>query len=129
MHKWTGRSLARTVAVGTILLFALTAGTADAKSKSKVKKSEGRLIALDKEANTMTVKEKGKKVTYNVKIEGSVLTKTTSTMNAKPVKLEEIPLKAPVIVYWIPDETDKKKRFARKVDAPKVPKEWLDSYD
>ena len=49
-------------------------------------------------------------------------------MNAKPVKLSEIPIKAPVIVYWIPDEKDKKKKFARKVDAPKVPKEWLDEY-
>ena len=57
------------------------------------------------------------------------MTRTTSTMNAKPVKLTEIPVGAPVIVYWRPDEKDKKIRRARKVDAPKVPDELLEEYE
>jgi hypothetical protein len=42
------------------------------------------------------------------------------------VKLTDIPLKAPVNIYWLPDEADKKKRFARKVDALKIPEEFLE---
>ena len=77
----------------------------------------------------MTVKEKGKKVVYNVKFEGSVLTRTTATMNAKPVKLTQIPIKAPINIYWMPDENNPKERYARKVDALKVPKEWLEDME
>ncbi len=101
--------------------------TAEAAKKQKSKLSrEARLLAFDTEAGTMTVKEKGKKVVYNVKFEGSVMTRTTATINAKPVKLQEIPLKARVNIYWRPDENNKKKRFARKVDALNIPEELLE---
>ena len=53
------------------------------------------------------------------------MTRTTATINAKPVKLTDIPLKAPVNIYWLPDEKDQKKRFARKVDALKIHEELL----
>ena len=129
MQSLTRRSLGRVLAAGVVFLLLFVGGAADAKSKSRVKKSEGRLIAFDEEKGTMTVKEKGKKVVYSVKFDGSVMTRTTSTMNAKPVKLKDIPIKAPVYVYWLPDENDKNKRFARKVDAPKIPKEWLEDLD
>jgi hypothetical protein len=102
--------------------------TAVAGSNSKIKKSQGRLVSLDTDAKQMTVKVKGKKVVYNVKLEGSVMTRTTATMNAKPTRLEEIPIKAPVIVYWIDDEADPKQKFARKVDAPKVPEDLLEEF-
>ena len=129
MQSLMKRSWGRVLVAGIVVLLLFVGGAADAKSKSKVKKSNGRLVALDEGAGTMTVKEKGKKVVYDVKLEGSVMTRTTSTMNAKPVKLTEIPLNAPIIVYWIPDENDRKKRFARKVDAPKIPKEFLDDIE
>ncbi len=129
MENITRRSFGRIIAACMVFLFLFVGGAADAKSKSRVKKAEGRLVAFDREAGTMTVKEKGKKITYKVKFDGSVLTRTTATMNAKPVKLEDLPVKAPVIVYWLKDETEPKKRFARKVDAPKIPKEWLEDYD
>ena len=54
------------------------------------------------------------------------MTRTTSTINSRPVKLVEIPLKAKVNIYWIKDEEDPKRRFARKVDALQIPKELLD---
>ncbi|MFB0979010.1 MAG: hypothetical protein QMC73_15220 [Myxococcota bacterium] len=127
MQKTTGRSMGRIVVAAMALVFAFGIGTAEAKSKSKVKLArDARLLAFDTEAGTMTVKERGKKVVYDVKFEGSVLKRTTATINSKPVKLTEIPLKAPVNIYWLPDEADKKKRFARKVDALKIPKELLE---
>jgi hypothetical protein len=129
MQNFTRRSFGRVLAASVVLLFVFVGGAADAKSKSKVRKSDARLVSFDREAGTMTVKEKGKKVTYKVRFDGSVMTRTTATMNAKPVKLEDIPVKAPLIVYWLKDEDEPKRRFARKVDAPKIPKEWLEDFD
>ena len=118
------------LAIAALLVLLLTlAGPAAAQTKTKTKKSDGRLMSLDHEAGTMTVREKGKPVVYQVKFEGSVMTRTTSTMNGRPVKLDEIPANAPVIVYWRRDDEDRKVRHARKVDAPKVPKEFLEDWD
>ncbi len=126
MQKTMRRSMGRIAVAAMALVFAFGIGTAEAKSKSKVKLArDARLLAFDTEAGTMTVKERGKKIVYNVKFEGSVLKRTTATINSKPVKLTDIPLKAPVNIYWLPDEVNKKKRFARKVDALKIPKELL----
>jgi hypothetical protein len=127
MQSFTRRSFGRGLAAAVILLFTFGAGTADAKKKSRSKLSkEARLIDFDTEAGTMTVKEKGKKVVYNVKFEGSLMTRTMFTIEAKRVEATRIPLKAKVNIYWIRDEQDPKKRFARKVDALKIPKELLD---
>jgi len=115
------------------LLLALLVGLllgigSTAEAGSKIKKSQGRLVSLDRDAKQMTVNVKGKKVVYNVKLDGSVMTRTTATMNAKPTRLEKIPIRAPVIVYWIEDESDPKQKFARKVDAPKVPEDLLEEF-
>lgn len=117
------------IAIVISLLALGGATTASAEKKIKSKKAQGKLVELNVEEGKMIINEKGKKRTYLVKIEGSVMTRTTSTMNAKPVKLTEIPIGAPVIVYWKPDENDKKIRRARKVDAPKVPDELLEEYE
>ncbi|MCS5619622.1 MAG: hypothetical protein NZ808_07165, partial [Myxococcota bacterium] len=86
MQKTTRRSIGRIAVAAMALVFAFGIGTAEAKSKSKIKQArEARLLAFDTEAGTMTVKEKGKKVVYNVKFEGSVLKRTTATINSKPV--------------------------------------------
>ena len=128
MHSLERHNLGRVMVACVFALLLVVGGAADAK-KSKIKQANGRLMELNQEENTMTVRVKGKPVVFNVKIEGSVMTRTTSTMNAKPVKLADIPIKAPVIVYWVPDEKNPKEKFARKVDAPKVPKEWLEEME
>jgi len=127
MQKMNRRSLVRlTIDVAT-LFFAFGVATVDAAKKQKSKLSQNaRLLAFDTEAGTMTVKEKGKKIVYKVKFEGSVMTRTTATINAQPVKLDDIPLKARVNIYWRKDEAEPKRRFARKVDALNIPKELLE---
>jgi spore germination protein GerM len=104
----------------------LTAGLAPAASaedKTKTERSNGRLEKYDKTASTVTIKDKGKAETFTVKAEGSVLTRTTVTVNSKPGKLDDLKEGAPVIVYW---KTEGDAKFARKIDMPNVPKELLD---
>lgn len=123
------RSVLGWVAVLAVALVAGGLATPADAAKSKTKKAEGKLVRYDADASTIVVKQRGKEVTYAVKAEGSVLTRTTVTINAQPAKLVDLPEGAPVIVYWIRDEDDPKKKFARKIDAPKVPDELLEGFD
>lgn len=129
MQTWTRRPIGVLVASAVACLLAGTLALPADAGKSKTKKAEGKLVNYDAEAATITVKEKGTNKVYAVKAEGSVLTRTTVTINAQPAKLGDLPTGAPVIVYWLRDEEDPKKRFARKIDAPKVPDELLEGYD
>ena len=116
--------VALTLAAGWIV--AGNAPSAFAADKAKTERSNGRLEKYDAAAGTLSIKDKGKQTVFNVKAEGSVLTRTTVTVNARPAKLEELKVGNPVNVYWKPDETDPNVKFARKIDMPNVPKELLD---
>ena len=75
------------------------------------------------------MKEGGKEQTYQVKAEGSVLTRTTLTMNGKVAKFDDLRPGMIAIVYWKPDPADAAKRAARKIDVPKIPKELRTTID
>ena len=75
----------------------------------------------DKDAGTVLVKEKGKDVLFSVVAEGSVLTRTTVTVKAKPAKLDDLKEGQIVVVYWKPVATDPSKKDARKIDAVSLP--------
>ena len=115
------------------LLATLAASPGGAQGKTRVKKAEGRFVAFDPEASTVTVRVKGKETVYDVKADGSVMTRTTVSMNATPARVPDIPPGVPVIVYYVPPDADGKKAgqrsFARKIDAPKIPKEFLDDWE
>ena len=117
-----------------LLAVALLAGpaaqTAQAK-KSKSIKTEATFIAYDAEAKTLEVKVKkkgkkpankklklktGKSATFKVKPEGSVLTRTSVTLDGKRADINEIRKGQFLFIYWVPDETDPDARFARKID-------------
>lgn len=96
---------------------------AQAEGQAKTERSNGRLQTYDKAAGTITIKDKGKVETFNVKAEGTVLTRTSVTVNARPGKLDDLKVGNPVIVYWKAEGDGK---VARKIDMPNVPKELLD---
>ena len=117
-----------------LLAVALLAGpaaqTAQAK-KSKSIKTEATFIAYDAEAKTLEVKVKktgkkpekkklklkrGKKAVFKVKPEGSILTRTSVTLDGKRADINEIEKGQFLFIYWAPDEVDAEMRFARKID-------------
>ena len=89
------------VMLGGVLAVAVASPVA-AQVKSKVQRDNGRFVAFDPEAETVTVKVKGKYTVFQVKAEGSVLKRTTVSLNASLGKLGDLPNRAPVIVYWVP---------------------------
>jgi hypothetical protein len=111
--------------------FFLVAGPASAAKKAKSIKTEARFVAYDADAKTIEVKVKkkgkkpsnkalklknGKKATFKVKPEGSVMTRTSVTLDGKRADINEIREGQFLFIYWVPDETDEKARFARKID-------------
>lgn len=125
MQIRTIRGVARAVALAAAAAVAV-AGAAPpahaADEKAKTERTTGRLVKYDKDAQTITVKDKGKETVLKVTAEGSVLTRTTVTKNARPAKLDDLAENAPVIVYWRMGD-DGSTKMARKIDMPNVPRE------
>ena len=117
MQIWAKRVLG--VFVLATFLGAVAGGSsfANAEPKMKSKRAEGRFMEFDSEAKTILVKVKGKKTTFNVKPEGSVLTRTSVAVNGRKGELTDIPAGKTVLIYWVLDEAQPTLRFARKIDV------------
>ena len=102
---------------------------ASAQSKTKSVQTEAEWISFDAEARTITVKvtkvgqgkqarkmlKKNKPATFAVKPEGSVLTRTTVSINGKKGELSDPNEGNSVNIYWRPQEDGT--MFARKIDV------------
>ena len=125
------RNLAALGAAACIcLLAAALASTAQAQPKSKSIQTEAEWVSFDAESSTVTVKikrpgrgkaakglKRGKQASFNVKPEGSVMTRTSVAVNGRKGELTDIPKGKTVNIYWIPDDKDTEARFARKIDV------------
>ena len=121
-------SLTALAAVGLCVSLASTALASQPSGKST--QTEAIWKSFDPEGQTVTVKVKkpgrgkdakrlkrGKEATFKVKVEGSVLVRTTVSVNGKKGELSEIPEGKTVYVYWRPDEKDPEAMYARKIDV------------
>lgn len=118
----------RGAAAALALVFVAGLAT-EAVAKAKSTQTEARFVKFDAATNTIVVKpdkskgpnknmvKKGKETTFNVKPEGSVLTRTTCTFNGKRGEIKDIEAGKQVNVYWVPDENKKGEMFARKIDV------------
>jgi hypothetical protein len=123
------RPLHTSLLLGLALAFGFaTAGPAAAQKKEKSVQTEADWVAYDADAQTVTVKvvkpgsgakglSAGKDAVFNVKAEGTVLTRTTVKVNGKAGKLTDIMAGKRVMIYWKPDEKDPNARFARSIDV------------
>ena len=109
---------------------AALATSAQAQPKSKSVKTEAEWIEFDATAKTVTVKivkpgsgsaaktlKKGKPAVFKVVPEGSVLKRTTVSINGRKGELTDIPAGKAVNVYWVPDAANEQERLARKIDV------------
>jgi spore germination protein GerM len=126
-----GRRLfaAGVAALCACFLVAAVVDDAQAQRKTKTERFDGRFQGFDAATNTVKVKKGSQEEVFSVKPEGSVLTRTTVKINGHGGKVTDLPPNAPIIVYWVPDESNPKQKFARSIDAPNIPKELLDELD
>ncbi len=114
-----------------VALFVSVLGANPAFAKQKSIKTEAQFVSYDEKTKTIVVDVKktgkkpdngalklrtGKEAEFKVKPEGSVLTRTSVTLNGQRADIKDIPAKKTINIYWVEDETDKTKRFARKID-------------
>ncbi|MEE8580258.1 MAG: hypothetical protein V3T33_01605 [Myxococcota bacterium] len=109
-----------------------TATTARAEKKAKSVQTEAIWVAFDAENKTVTAKirkpgrrienkeaalKRGREASFNVRPEGSVLTRTSVAVNGRKGELTDIPAGKTVLIYWVLDEAQSTLRFARKIDV------------
>ena len=124
-------------AFGFLASIAPNAGAA----KSKSTQNEAQWIAFDAAAKTITVKitkkgkgpnkkvfKTGKEATFNVIPEGSVLTRSTVTINGIKAEFGDLSPGKTVLIYWIPDPNKEGEYFARKIDAIMSEEEFDEKY-
>jgi hypothetical protein len=129
MKKLAQRTL-NVLGAAVLALAFSTALAVSAQAGGKSIQTEAEWIKFDPAAKTVTVKVKkpgrgpeAKRLTRNkeavflVKPEGSVLTRTTVTIDSKKAELTDITAGRTVNVYWRPDEEDESAMFARKIDV------------
>ena len=120
------------LALGAITLaFGVTATPTLAAKKIKSIITEAKFISYDAETKTITVKvvtpgqrpknkklslKRGNKVSFLIKPEGSVLKRTSVTLNGQRADISEIPEDQTLNIYWVPHDEEEDVRFARKID-------------
>jgi len=127
--KYATRALIGALAMG---LFVSVLGASPAlAAKAKSVQTEAKFVSYDAATKTMVARvkktgkkpknkalklKKGKEAEFKVKPEGSVLTRTSVTLNGKRAAITDIPKNKTINIYWVPDDANADKRFARKID-------------
>ncbi len=118
MQSWTRRGALAAALLAVAVAFSAAPASAE---EAKTERSNGRVVSYDKDKATLTIKDKGKETSFHVTAEGSVLTRTTVTKNARPAKLDDLQPNAAVVVYWRPNASNAEQKDARKIDMPNIP--------
>jgi len=123
--------IAHTVAVSAAMGLALSFVAAPVAAKGKTIQTEAKFISYDAEKKVMEVKvlkpgkkpknkalrlKRGKSAAFNIKPDGSVLTRTSVTNEGRRIDITDIPEDKTLTIYWLPDDSNEDQRFARKID-------------
>lgn len=130
MKIWKSGTLA--VALALVSIGAVAAFRDASAAESKTTQTEGTWVSYDPATKTIKIRVKkpgkgaqppaklklstGKEAEFRVVPEGSVLARTTVSINGRKGELTDIPAGKTVNVYWIPDPENPAGRFARKID-------------
>lgn len=114
------------------LAFAVASAVAPAAhaAKSKSTQNEAKWVSYDPETKTVVVEiedrgkgpntkmvKRGEQVTFNVIPTGSILTRTSVTVNGQKAEITDIQAGKSVLIYWVPDPNKDGELFARKIDV------------
>jgi hypothetical protein len=124
------------VAAAIALGVAGVAGVANAQGNQKSVQNEAEFVKYDEAASTVTVKilkkgkgntalmkqfdaqvKNGKEATFNVIPSGSVLTRTSVSINGQKGEMKDLQAGKKVNIYWVEDSKKPGQLFARKIDV------------
>jgi hypothetical protein len=128
----------RTFVVAAAIAFGVAgaAGVANAQGNQKSVQNEAEFVKFDEGSSTVTVKilkkgkgnaalmkqfddkvKNGKEATFNVIPTGSVLTRTSVSINGVKGEMKDLQPGKKINIYWVEDEKKKGELFARKIDV------------
>lgn len=125
------RWLAGLTALAVALAFSAVGASLAQAAKTKSIKTEAKFVSYDEATQVVTVKvlktgrkpqdralalKRGKNATFKIKPEGSILVRTSVTLNGKKADIKDVPKGKTVNIYWVPHASLKETRFARKID-------------
>jgi hypothetical protein len=124
------------VAAAIALGVAGVAGVANAQGNQKSVQNEAEFVKYDEAASTVTVKilkkgkgntalmkqfdsqvKNGKEATFNVIPTGSVLTRTSVSINGVKGEMKDLQAGKKINIYWVEDAKKPGQLFARKIDV------------
>lgn len=129
------RNLSRRVGPAlAVAAFAFTVASAGAPAahaqKSKSTQNEATWKSYDPETKTVVVEiddrgkgpntdmvKRGQEVTFNVIPTGSILKRTSVTVNGQKAEMTDVQEGKSVLIYWVPDPNKEGELFARKIDV------------
>jgi len=119
-----------TAAVVLVLLCGFTAA-APARSQTeaapRLARTQGVFLEHDRAAGIISLKERGQVRIYAL-LSGDESGETEVVIESAPARVSDLVSGAPVIVYWSPDDSDRTRRVAHKVEAPTIPKSYRDGF-
>ena len=124
-------NLSRRIAVAvSVAALAFAVAPAALAARSKSTQNEAKWVSYDPETKTVVVEiedrgkgpntkmvRRGDKVTFNVIPTGSILKRTSVTVNGQKADLTDIQEGKSVLIYWVPDPNKEGELFARKIDV------------
>jgi hypothetical protein len=124
------------VVVAAIALGVGVAGVASAQGNQKSVQNEAEFVKYDEGTSTVTVKilkkgkgntalmkqfdekvKNGKEATFNVIPTGSVLTRTSVSINGVKGEMKDLQPGKKINIYWVEDSKKPGELFARKIDV------------
>ena len=115
-------------AVALVLLSGLVAAPlarSQTESAPRLMKARGVFLEYDGAAETISLKERGRVRSYAL-LAGDEDGETEVVIESAPSRVSDLVSGAPVIVSWWPDDEDRTRRVAHKIEVPTIPKSYRD---
>ena len=117
-----------TAAAVLVLLCGLTTAApagSQTESASRLARAQGVFLEHDRAAGVISLKERGQVRIYAL-LPGDESGETEVVIESAPARVSDLVSGAPIIVFWQPDDLDRTRRVAHKVEVPKIPKSYRD---
>ncbi len=121
----------RTAAAAALVLVCGLAAAApawsQAESTPRLMQARGVFLEHDAAAGSISIKERGQVRSYAL-LAGDESGETEVVIESALSRVSDLVSGAPVIVSWRPDDEDRTRRVAHKIEAPTIPKSYRDDF-
>jgi hypothetical protein len=97
------------------------------ESEPRLMRAQGVFFEHEAARGIISLKERGQVRIYAL-LPGDESGETEVVIESAPARVSDLVSGAPVIVFWRPDDEDRTRRVAHKVEVPRIPKSYRDDF-